>query len=383
MAQGKRIGIIYNYNENWIGGSYYIQNLIRSFNYLPRKDQIKLHILTQDKSVFQELKTSTQYPNLKFIAYPSQYNKWEVLVNKVSKKLFKRKINVKKIKLDWVFPLYTIPNNLNHIKNLVFWIPDLQEKYLPSFFSKDEITNRHQCCENMVAHSYPIVFSSQSALNDFNLFYPDSKNIKYVIQFAVTHPDLSRVDINSVKAKFGIDGEYFFSPNQFWQHKNHIAIIEAAKILKTNGKAVKIIFTGKEQDYRNPDYANNLKQKVAKYGLESHIVFLGFIDRVDQLVLMKNALAVIQPSLFEGWSTVVEDAKALNQTLIVSDIDVHKEQLNDKAYFFEPNDYNDLASKIDEVLENPSNELRYDLDYRKDIVKFALNFKQLINRTQH
>lgn len=383
MAQSKRIGIIYNYNENWIGGSYYIQNLIRSFNYLPRRDQIKLHILTQDKSVFQELKTSTQYPNLKFIVYPSRYNKWEVLVNKVSKKLFKRKIIVKKIKLDWVFPLYNIPNNLHHIKNLVFWIPDLQEKYLPSFFSKEEITDRHQCYENMMATNNPIVFSSQSALNDFNFFYPDSKNKKYVISFAVIHPDLSRVDFDSVKAKYGIDGEYFFSPNQFWQHKNHIAIIEAVKILKERGNKIRIFFTGKEQDYRNPDYANNLKQKVAEYGLESDIIFLGFIDRKDQLVLMKNALAVIQPSLFEGWSTVVEDAKALNQTLIVSNIKVHKEQLNDKAYFFEPNDYNDLASRIVEVLESPTNKLQYDLDYKENILKFALNFKQLINRTQH
>ena len=47
----KRIGIIYNFDENWIGGAYYIQNLIRSLNYLSNKEQIQLYILTKDKWV--------------------------------------------------------------------------------------------------------------------------------------------------------------------------------------------------------------------------------------------------------------------------------------------------------------------------------------------
>jgi len=231
----------------------------------------------------------------------------------------------------------------------------------------------------MVASDYPIVFSSQSALNDFNIFFPDAKNKKMVLQFAVVHPDLKSNQIDDVKLKYGIEGEYFFSPNQFWQHKNQIAIIEAAKILKAQGIVVKIIFTGKEHDYRNPDYTANLKQKVLDYQLENDILFLGFIDRMDQLVLMKNAQAIIQPSLFEGWSTVVEDAKALNQTLIVSNITVHKEQLEDKAYFFSPDDYNELATKIVEVMEKPANKLRYDLDYSVNIEKFALNLLSVIN----
>lgn len=379
MAQGKRVGIIYNFDENWIGGAYYIQNLIRSLNSLPEKEQIQLHILTKDKFLFLELQKATAYSKLKFIQYKPQYNKIERFVNKVAQRLFKKKLIVKKIKLDWAFPLYGIPHDLQHIKELFFWIPDLQEKYLPDLFSPEEVCSRQSSYENMIALNYPIVFSSLAALNDFNDFYPYSKNPKNVLQFAVVHPDLKSNDIDEVKAKYGIDGDYFFSPNQFWQHKNQIAIIEATKILRDKGIEAKIIFTGKEHDYRNPDYTTNLKQKVVDYELENEIFFLGFIDRIDQLVLMKNAQAIIQPSLFEGWSTVVEDAKALNQTLIVSNIAVHKEQLGDKAYFFVPNDYNELALKMIKVMENPVNKLRYDLDYSENIKKFALNLKSLIN----
>lgn len=378
MAKGKRVGIIYNYNENWIGGAYYIQNLIRSLNFLPEKEQIQLYILTGNKAFFQELKQSTGYAHLKFLEYPSRYTIFERMINKFSLRVIKKKIIEKKIQLDWVFPLYHIPENLKHIKNLIFWIPDLQEKFLPEFFSPEEVKQRFDCNEKMVVLNHRIVFSSQAALNDFNIFYPNSKNDKKVLQFAVVHPILNQENICEVKVKYGIEGDYFFSPNQFWQHKNQIAIIEAVKILKKKGIAVKVVFTGKEYDYRNPDYTTNLKQKVADYQLESEIIFLGFIDRIDQLLLMKNAQAVIQPSLFEGWSTVVEDAKALNHTVIVSNIAVHQEQLEDKGYYFAPHDYNALAEKMVEVMNNPMAKLKYDLDYTENIKNFALKLKQII-----
>jgi glycosyltransferase involved in cell wall biosynthesis len=41
---------------------------------------------------------------------------------------------------------------------------------------------------------------------------------------------------------------------------------------------------------------------------------------------MRAAALIIQPSRFEGWSTVVQDAKALGRPLICSDIPVHREQ---------------------------------------------------------
>lgn len=379
MAKGKRVGIIYNFNENWIGGAYYIQNLVRCLNYLPASEQIQLYILTKDKFLFQELKKTTAYSKLNYIQYLPRYNILERILNKVAQKIFQKKLIVKKINLDFLFPLYRIPKDLQHIKELVFWIPDLQEKFLPDLFSPEVVNVRQSSYENMIALNYPIVFSSLSALNDFDSFYPHSKNPKKVLQFAVVHPDLKANDIDEVKVKYGIEGDYFISPNQFWQHKNQIAIIEAAKILKNRGVSVTIVFTGKEHDYRNPNYTTDLKKKVTDYELEKEILFLGFIDRIDQLVLMKNAQAVIQPSLFEGWSTVVEDAKALNQTLIVSNIEVHKEQLDDKAYFFAPNDYAELASIIIEVINNPIEKLKYDMDYSENIKKFALNLISIID----
>ena len=120
-----------------------------------------------------------------------------------------------------------------------------------------------------------------------------------------------------------------------------------------------------------------VKNKVKEFGLENEIHFLGFISRHEQLVLMKYAIAIVQPSLFEGWSTVVEDAKALNQTVIVSNIDVHKEQIGDKGYFFDPDNISELANVMQSVLQNDV-KLKYDIDYKSNVANFAAQINDLI-----
>ena len=67
---------------------------------------------------------------------------------------------------------------------------------------------------------------------------------------------------------------------------------------------------------------------------------------------MKNSIFVLQPSLFEGWGTVVEDAKALDKIIVMSDIKVHYEQKNTKCIIFAKDNCDELADIIDKVI-NP------------------------------
>jgi hypothetical protein len=61
---------------------------------------------------------------------------------------------------------------------------------------------------------------------------------------------------------------------------------------------------------------------------------------------MRRSLAVIQPSLFEGWSTVVEDARVLGKPTILSDISVHLEQNPPNSLFFEQHSPQHLAKLL-------------------------------------
>src|SRR5205814_986321 len=119
------------------------------------------------------------------------------------------------------------------------------------------------------------------------------------------------------------------------------------------------------------DYVDNLMKYIKENGLENNIQFLGFIQREEQLCLMQNSLAIIQPSFFESWNTTVEDAKALNQFIILSDLTIHREQMNDNCAFFDPKSAADLAEKMENTIINPPQIIKR--DYKKNIEQFGLD----------
>ena len=70
---------------------------------------------------------------------------------------------------------------------------------------------------------------------------------------------------------------------------------------------------------------------------------------MDQIQLMRRCLAVIQPSRFEGWSTVVEDARTMGKPMIISDFPVHLEQNPPYSYFFSQGNPQGLAAVLQKV----------------------------------
>ena len=135
-------------------------------------------------------------------------------------------------------------------------------------------------------------------------------------------------------------------PNQFWIHKNHKVAFEAIKILRDRHLDPYLVCTGHTSDVRQPGNFQLLCDYIKDHNLENRIRILGFIPRQEQLHIMRGAMAIVQPSLFEGWSTVVEDARALGIPLFLSDLPVHREQDPPGAVYFDPNNSEMLADEL-------------------------------------
>ena len=116
------------------------------------------------------------------------------------------------------------------------------------------------------------------------------------------------------------------------------------------GSCPLVISTGQTKDSRNPSYFTELEHRVKTAGLSERFRFLGSVDYSHVTVLMKAAVCVINPSLFEGWSTVVEEAKTLGKRLLLSNIAVHQEQASERASYFPPHDADALAGLMGQVL---------------------------------
>jgi glycosyltransferase involved in cell wall biosynthesis len=173
--------------------------------------------------------------------------------------------------------------------------------------------------------------------------------------------------------------EFIFMPNQFYKHKNHELVVRALQLVASRGKAPVVFASGAQLDSRNPDYPRNLVASVARAGLSQNFVTPGQIPYAHVLALMRACSAFLNPSLCEGWSTTVEEARALGVPMHLSDLDVHKEQAGTDARYFDRYSVASLATCLESVKrqDEAEREQRLDaglLDARMRSKRFAAEF---------
>lgn len=231
----------------------------------------------------------------------------------------------------------------------ISWMPDFQHRALPHLFTrygwwKRDIGFRAQTTGRRV-----VMLSSETARRDCENYYSASRGRTAVVRFA---PSLDTETIlarrGEVRATHEVPEHFFFMPNQFWTHKNQTIVVEALEIIQTRGQLKKVppvILSGPVSDNRKVSFFDALMDRVRDQGLALWFRHLGLIPMPDVLSLNAAARAVLNPSFFEGWASSVEEAKALGSPMILSDIDVHREQAPD-ARFFAPDDAVKLADMM-------------------------------------
>ena len=225
------------------------------------------------------------------------------------------------------------------------WVPDFQHRHCPALFSTTEIELRDRTIGELAAAPGFIVFSSATAAHDFTRFYPEARATPRVWHFRSAFNQLPPP--RDPRQQYSLPEKYLYLPNQFWAHKNHRVVFEAlAHLKKTNDLIIPLVCTGSPNDPRNPDHYSSLLRLLAENQLGDQVHLLGLIERADQIEVFRHAAAVVQPSLFEGWSTVVEDTRSIGRPLILSDIPVHREQAPSDSVLFDPLDPLKLAAEL-------------------------------------
>lgn len=329
-------------DQGWLGGVDYIRNLILAVGNLPPEDRqdIRLTLLSDDPidselnralspHLHQLVSRNTEFPPRTFV------NRLGDLVKRhffgQSDPRFARFCLATGI--DFAYPFQGTPGRQTHFSS-ASWIADFQHKHLPRFFTPEEIQLRNKQF-NTIANVAPrVVLSSESAATDFHHYFPDQASKVHILRFAVSpDPKWLKADPLDVQSEYDLSDRFFLICNQFWQHKNHLLVFEALRRLKEQGVRPNLVCTGHLYDYRSPGFTNEVLQTIHRYGLHTQIKLLGIIPREHQIQLMRRCMAIIQPSLFEGWSTIVEFAKALGRPLILSDLSVHQEQYPRGLFF--------------------------------------------------
>ena len=375
-----RVGFIMQYFDGWQGGRNYYKNLFYAISTLD-KPQIEIVVFTgtkmieKDKDLFQEcskLIVHKYFDNKSFVNILGRVlNKLLCCPNYYLSRILKQ------YKID------VLSHSSIRFKNIrtIGWIPDFQHIHLPQFFSEEEINSRNKAFSETIQKSDGIILSSYAALNDLNMFTKEQCNVPVFVLHFVSQPnkkyfEITNEDKNMLLQKYGLQETFFYLPNQLWAHKNHITVFKAAKELKSKGISVCIALTGHLEDYRNKEHIQFLRNYITDNHLTDNIKILGLIDYEDVFLLIKFSKAVINPSLFEGWSSTVEECKSVGKSMILSNLAVHKEQYPN-AVFFEKEDSADLAEKLEKYDEYAKNSTPV-FDVRQETMEFAKTYEKIV-----
>jgi glycosyltransferase involved in cell wall biosynthesis len=373
-----KIGIIFNFDPVWMGGIIYIQNLIRILNWLDDDEMPEVTVFY--RSDLKKYLDTIEYPYLKPIewTFPAAIKGYLHSLLK-GKNLFIDKILNEHDYLDGIFPVQDAPIRSNSKLKVISWVADLQHKYYPGFFSVRTRFGRNLRIRLRLRNLDDLVVSSEAVANDFKKFYKPRISFNlHVFHFSSVIDDFSHLDFGEIRSKFNLPKEYFMVSNQFHNHKNHEVILKALTRLKQTGTSVHIAMTGRFREASFSPYMQKLHRIIDENDLSGNISLLGLIPRDEQLLLMKHSKAIIQPSLFEGWSTVIEDAISLQIPVVASSLPVNFEQLGETGTFFEPHDDKKLAKILASFPERNMNGNiyePYDVRVRKAAETFINIFK--------
>ena len=350
--------------DQWLGGINYFRNLLYAVN--SRSDRrVEIVLLAGERVDLRGLEDLAET-----IRTP--------LLDIGAPKRTARKILQRLTKNDWLLgsllkthhvKLLTHSDYLGRFAGLpsMPWIPDFQHVYLPHLFPRSALERRVHTFSDYARYGSCVLLSSRSAEKDLFDAVKPLRPKTHVLRFASCLAiDIAWPGKGDIMTRYELGKRWFHLPNQFWAHKNHELVIKSLEIARDLGNEFTVIATGNTEDARNPSFFQSIKKRIAAADLERQFIIAGMIPYDDLLALMRYSVAVINPSRFEGWSTSVEEGRSLGKCLLMSDIDVHREQAPTRGRYFGVDSPESLAKLMVEV------DLDHDDDREEAYVKAAL-----------
>ena len=346
------VGFWYDYGLKYAGGLNYFRNLLHAIHEVKPSDMTVTLFIGGDLPPHLEKEFSRTARVVKLDILTRGTVPW--FLHRLLYRGFRSQFFVERRLRQHGIDVVSHPSMVQKLSRrfkLISWIPDFQYLHLPQLFPDVDTAQRTQEIRDIHAHSDALVVSSQDAHKDLVTALADPAPARSHVMPFVSQLHVGPHDPEKTRAlleKYALPERFVFLPNQFWAHKNHRLAFEAVALLKRRGVDVTLVCTGWMHD---PNRASAGGADVLAFrereGLENHIRLLGSIEYADVLGLLRACAGVVNPSLFEGWSSSVEESKSIGKPILVSDIAVHREQAHPKARYFDPHDAEALATLLE------------------------------------
>lgn len=332
-----KIGLNYTpYIKGKVGGmGVYMQSLLEYFPKISPNDEFYVVCHPESK------KELSKYNNIKIIVIPKQDTP-----EKLSQ-LLTYTINLYKFDI-WYSPLLVL-DPIDCPIPCAFNIPDMQHEYFPNYFDQNILDWRRLNYQKSADNSNLIFTLSKDSRKDIIRLL--DVNPEKVIDIHLDSPpwfSTKTIKSKNTLQKYKISSKkYLFYPANIWPHKNHKRLLHAFSLIKDKYPNINLVFTGYLYDTDK-----KFQKLINQYHLKNRVKFLGYVENEDIPLIYKNAIALVFPSLFEGFGIPVVEAMRSNCPVLCSNTTSLPEIAENAALYFDPLSTTDIKNKLDKILSD-------------------------------
>lgn len=189
-------------------------------------------------------------------------------------------------------------------------------------------------------------------LFDSDFFKVSPSKVRVVHEGVAPHfqESASKDELERVKEKYGIPNEYVLCVSRQQSYKNLDGLVEAYRLLPDAvTDQYKLVLTGSFNEEWTPKLKGSVKDLIE----DRSIVFTGFVDDEDLPAVYQGATLFCLPSKYEGFGLPLLEAMASNCPIASSDRASLPEVAGDAAVYFDPEDVEDIARTLEDLLNSP------------------------------
>jgi glycosyltransferase involved in cell wall biosynthesis len=231
------------------------------------------------------------------------------------------------------------------LRRQIVLVPDMQHEYFSEFFDEAVLADRRLHFDRLIRGSGAVVTLSSHSRSTIESKYPHKVLDLFQVSSAaqVTPAALDGTEVE----KFSKDKcPYFLYPAKIWPHKNHETLLLAFDKFRRSGQETslyKLVLTGDPDGF----------QRLTSSSPSENVVHLGIVSTAELARLYNEAVALVFPSLFEGFGIPVVEAFGFGCPVICSDTTSLPEVAGDAALFCDPADASALAGQMVSLVSNP------------------------------
>jgi glycosyltransferase involved in cell wall biosynthesis len=222
---------------------------------------------------------------------------------------------------------------------------DLQHLYYPKFFSANDMAVRETVFPGACHSARAVVAPSCAVKGDLQRHYGLDPQKIFVIPCAppaALYEDIPNEAADEVRKRFRLPDLFAFYPAQTWPHKNHLRLLEALHLIRErNGVRLNLVCTGRKNEHWPA-----ISRRIDELGLQTQVIFPGFVSPRELRALYRLAQFVVYPSFFEGAGLPVMEALYEDVAVACSDIPPLREYGGDAVMTFDPLSVESMAASL-------------------------------------